>query len=36
MDGKEGNGELFNGYRVSITGSERVLEMHSGNGRTTM
>lgn len=22
--------------RVSITGSERVLEMHSGNGRTTM
>lgn len=36
MDGREGNGELFNGYRVSITGSERVLETHSGNGHTTM
>ena len=30
------NGELFNGYRVSVWNNENVLEMESGDGCTTL
>ena len=34
--GGRGNGELFNGDRVSVREDEKVLEMDSGDGCTTM
>ena len=38
MPGLEGrgNGELFNGYRVSVRGNGKVLETDGGDGCTTM
>ena len=34
--GREGHGEsLFNGYRISVSQDERVLEMNSADGGTT-
>ena len=31
-----GNGDLFNGYRVSVRGNGKVLKMDGGDGCTTM